>query len=305
MHLSDEAGERSLSIGGCTVNVRVPREPELLNPTRIVLNVRGFPDEDSARAYGRRLKDAVAVAAALQQFGVDLGEGRASAMLDDTLKDRIKAEKGITLREDLHGLDVFHDDGHVRHLEVSPQESGASPPAALLAPVGAAFERVDELPKAILEVVQLLNAADYAGVPAARITLCLFAIEVMAPQIGWSRGGRTLLNDLILAVNASASVNDEESNQLAQSLAMLQEFGPLSNVRVWALLKALGMTAHWRELSEIYAARSNLLRGHFIDQQELAEAAASARRVAQDILLATLTQQGTNVASILGTGRRD
>ncbi|MGF1608904.1 MAG: hypothetical protein ACFCUQ_05885 [Kiloniellales bacterium] len=299
VHLNDEAGERALSIGGSTVNVRVPREPELLNPTRIVLNVRGFPDEESATAYGKRLKAAVAVAAALQGFGIDLGDGQAGSLLDEALKGQIKAEKNITLREDLHGLDVFHDDGTVRHLEVSPQEAGASPPAALLAPVGQAFRWVQDLPKPLIEVAQLLNAADYAGVPGARIVLSLFAIEMMAPQLGWSYGARTLLNDLILAVNSSASVDDEESTQLAQSLAKLQEYGPLSNVRVWALLKDLGMTGHWRSLTGIYDARSNLLRGNFVDKQQLEEASVTARQVAQDVLIAALKQQGADVASLL------
>ena len=218
-YLTDDASEPSFSIGARTLGVQSPQHAEKLKSTRVILNARGLPDEGTAVAFGNRLRSAVSVAAALRQFGVDMGENRATSMLARWVKDRIQAGQNITIRDDVHGLDIFHDDGTIRHFGMSAEATVSTPAQVFLGQVGIAFEWVVGLPENLIEAAQLLNAADYSGAPLVKLALSCSAIETMAPDLQWTDEARALVDDLIQIVKANASVAKMERDQIAQALA--------------------------------------------------------------------------------------
>src|SRR5690606_6816106 len=154
-YITDDSGEPSFQLEQRNLAVTAPRPadtppPDNLNSRHLVVNARGFENCKQARAFGAQFKNAVIVASALRQFGVDVGEDSPTGMIAQSVKDSFKAQRGVTLRDDVHGLDIFQDNEMVRIITVSAEAKVSTPAQIFFTQVGAVFE-AGELPDKIIE----------------------------------------------------------------------------------------------------------------------------------------------------------
>lgn len=299
LYITDETDSPVLTLGRNKVSVRGIQEGDKLDTQRLVLSVGGMAAEDEARSYGERLKNAVIVASALRRFGVDTGEDRATTTYAQHMKDHVKAKTGVTIRDNVHGLDVYYADGKTSHPIVSAQGKVSLPAAKFFDPVVAAFEWVEQLPPHLIEAARLLNAADYAGAPVVMLALSAAAVEVMAPDTKWSAIAKAFIGGMKSAVAAEAALSETERDNITQTLGQL-DIGPSTGVRVRELLKQLGMMERWQEFSKMYQVRGKLLHGTYVPRDEIQAAAGRARELARAVLIASIAQLGVDTVTVVG-----
>ncbi|MEA3065667.1 MAG: hypothetical protein QOJ27_2119, partial [Sphingomonadales bacterium] len=73
-----------------------------------MLNARGLPSEEAARKMGERLRRALIVRSAVRRTGLNLGEDRPTSQLADSIKNELKEVHGVSIRDNVLGLDVFY-----------------------------------------------------------------------------------------------------------------------------------------------------------------------------------------------------
>ncbi|MEM7227017.1 MAG: hypothetical protein AAF495_28880 [Pseudomonadota bacterium] len=292
--LTDNNKEPTFEVGGRRILVTSHDKGDNLNSTKILLNARQFPDKASAVSFGEKLKIAVSLASALRRFGVDTGEDRATSMIGKTVKDEIKEKFGVTLRNDVHGLDVFEDDDHVRFHSMSASATVSTPASVYFKQVDFAYEWAENLPAHLVEAAKLLNNADLADAPNLKLALACSSIETMAPDASWSRSTNSLLDHLILTARSDERTPDEERRHIIHSIQSMKDFGPSVGVRVRKLLDQLGLADQRGKLSKIYRVRSKWLHGKYISKQEQQDASERARSLALDLLFASLEKRGAD-----------
>lgn len=78
----------------------------------LILDARGFGSEAEALEFGGRLKKALEISSVASRVGVDAGQNLPMAYAGRALKEAL-AKDGISVRNNIHGLNVFQDDPKV------------------------------------------------------------------------------------------------------------------------------------------------------------------------------------------------
>lgn len=249
-----------------------------LDSKRLVLNVRGINAESDAHSFAGQLVDSVHVAAAIRKMGVDLGEDKASTVMFNGAKKAVHDRSGITIRDDVHGTDVFFDDGFVRHFSMNASVSVSMKAETVLNEFSEVFRWVSNLPSGVIEFAKLLNRADITLDPAAKLAVSFSAIESYTEPLNWSDEAKKFIGELV--VIAAQNSNFLESKEIHSRLESMRDFGPSSNKRVRGLLDRLGLSSHAKLLTKHYKVRSKLVHGVYVPMSIIQEAANEVRAIA-------------------------
>jgi hypothetical protein len=80
----------------------------------LVMNTTGFECQEQAEAFARKLKSACEVSSVAARLGIDSGTDLPTSGFGKLVKDRVREQSGLILRDNVHGLDVFLDEPNVR-----------------------------------------------------------------------------------------------------------------------------------------------------------------------------------------------
>ena len=129
--LKIEANEHRFRVAGREVVLSPQVDGETIHENEwLVINARGFVEQEEARQFGHKLKSALDLASVATRLGVDAGVDLATSGLGRTVKEQIAKDMGTIVRDNIHGLDVFADDPKRAHFSSArnrnrPCQSGA------------------------------------------------------------------------------------------------------------------------------------------------------------------------------------
>ena len=181
----------------------------------LVINARGFSSDAGAREFAHRLKLACEVASVSTRLGVDTGRDIATSGFGKMVKDHVLKETGVTLRDNVHGIDVFADDPNVRfgHMDATLTVHAAPEPfLTILSSLGAS---IGEVSQSTRDVVLLMNFALMRPEPVAQIVFAFSAVEMLGQDEDWTPTQRRLLADLATIAKEHTDGSDDERNEVA------------------------------------------------------------------------------------------
>jgi hypothetical protein len=241
--------------------VLTPPTPDLkiLDSEWLVMNARGFENEDEARLFGHRLKLAVDLSAVAARVGVDTGRNRPTAGLGKIVKDAL-AERGLQVRDNVHGLDVFPDDPDTRIFAMSATGIVHAAADPFLSDLDELVQTSTVPSQRIADVVLLLNYALMRPEPVAQIVFAVSAVESLGQDETWTNDQRVLLNQLALAAEASSTAPAAERFEVAEAIRKSLHRLTLRQ-GVFRLLDRLALQHLKRPWDDLYAERSTLVHG--------------------------------------------
>ena len=278
-------------IGG--VAAELTTDPENYTPgktSEVKINVRSIADADVAQRFGVYLRRAISVMAALRRQGVDLGEDAPTASLGRAVREQLEATGGHNIRNNMHGVDVFFEERPTYYIGVSATGYTSLPATRLAAQIEGVLPWIENVPVNLLQVANLLNAADNTPAEEAKIALTMSAIEALAPEIEWSERQRKPIADLHQKLLAD-SKSEGELEAVAATLNGILG-GPGIGARLRRMLDDLGLNERWLELRELRKLRGKMMHGEHIKKSERIDVADRTRRLAAELFAASLRQQG-------------
>src|SRR4051812_17744570 len=78
----------------------------------LVINARGIRTKKTASHLARRIKGASELAALCARVGIDSGVDRPTAGIGASVREQARTQ-GTEIRDNVHGIDVFRDQGNV------------------------------------------------------------------------------------------------------------------------------------------------------------------------------------------------
>jgi hypothetical protein len=266
----------------------------------LIINARGFATEEAASTFAENLRAALVVRSAARRTGIDLGEDRPTAWLANDIKAAIKRQTGISIRDDVHGGDVFFEDGKTVYHSSTVTVSVSIPAEDFVPDINGSFNWVGHIEPVLLDAARLLNVADLQAPPIVKLSLSAAAIEALTPAVPWSAEAKALLDDTIGRIENEQVLAPEEQERLIGSLQSIRDFGLSGGRRVRAHLENIGQQGLSAELAPATKTRGKLLHGKYVGREELQTAAEAARNVAQKIFEIALTEAGVSPEALRG-----
>jgi len=226
----------------------------------LVLNARGFGSEGDAREFGRRLQAALHLSSAATRLGIDPGRDLPTSGLAAHVKQHIARETGATVRDNVHGLDVFVDDPNVVIFNLSATATVHASRDPFLAYAAELHTQVAALSEEARDIVLLLNFALMRPEPVAQIVFAVSAVEMLGQDEEWTESQRSLLGALGEYAAASAIGTESERSEVIDALKTGLHRLSLRQ-GVFRLLGRLGLSHLRRQWDALYAERSALVHG--------------------------------------------
>ena len=125
----------------------------------LVMNAKGFKLENDARDFAKKLKAATEISSVATRLGINSGIDVRTLAFGQFIKDRNR-EHGITIRDDIHGVDVFPDDPKVRiPYADQPTVSLPAEPNPFLSDLTTLFDAAENLSQNTKDIILLLSLA--------------------------------------------------------------------------------------------------------------------------------------------------
>jgi hypothetical protein len=253
--------ERHLTIAGRAVVLAASMpDTDIENDYWLVMNARNFENEEAAKAFGKKLKRAVDLSSAISRLGVDSGVDKATTSFSTMTKDAAFAADGTLLRDDVHGVDVFQDQQHVRIGQIRMVGMVRAPSEPFLTDLDSLYKVVDGGTERARDIVLLLNYALTRRDPVAQFVFAISAVEMLGQEETWSDSQRKLLAQLASAAEDSTVASSSECREVADAIRRSTQKISLRQ-GVIRLLESLGLTELRKKWDELYEERSRLVHG--------------------------------------------
>lgn len=106
--LNIPSSKHAFVVAGREALLQAPTEEILIQDSDwLIVNTRGFENDEEARVFGRNLQTSLHLASAVTRIGLDPGQDRPTSALAQHFKEGIAARTGKKIRDNVHGLDVF------------------------------------------------------------------------------------------------------------------------------------------------------------------------------------------------------
>lgn len=259
--LNIKAKEYRLQIGTSSV-ILSPQLPDLdiCDSDWLVMNTRPFDSEQEARTFARRLKTACEVSSVSARLGIDSGVDVPTSGFGKIVKDRVREQSGILLRDNVHGVDVFPDSPNVRVSHFSATGTVLAAPDPFLADINNYFEVIENASQRTSDIVLLLNYALMKPEPVAQIVFAFSAVEMLGQNEEWSADQRQLLHQLAGSAQNQAVGSRQEREEVADAIRKGMHKLSLRQ-GVMRLLTSLGLD-HLKPIwDDLYGKRSTLVHG--------------------------------------------
>ena len=172
--LNIPATEHLFEVDGRDVVLSSMADTNISDSSWLVMNVRGFENEQEATSFAAKLKAACEFSSVAARLGVDAGVDLPTSAFSSMVKDIIREQSGMLLRNNVHGLDVFRDHPSVRIGIIHASGKLLVAPDPFLSDLTRFYEQVDGASQTTRDMVLLLNYALMRPDPVAKI---VFAVE--------------------------------------------------------------------------------------------------------------------------------
>jgi hypothetical protein len=278
-HFEDEA--KSFQIDGGPELILVARDADALSKaSRFHLEGRGFPDEETAREAGERLRLCLRVLNSLLGLGIDVPTiDKTSGGVSDEVKEKVLLENNGIVLDNIVGLAVFPDDDkYFEYVMAGVGNVYPSDPSFLFKALGQVWQLEMQLDERAQDALEILGRATTETSPRARFLLTYLATERMVDRSSRSEHAKNLIKEFQKQVRC-AGLDSKEADSLCGALAYLNEqsfpsalFGLVENIDDPPELKGRRMRDF---LSECVSARNkiahNAILGPEINLPELAD----------------------------------
>lgn len=259
--LNIAANEYRFAVAGREVFLSAPTPEQTIRDSEwLVMNTRGFASEEDARQFGHGLRAAIELASVSTRLGVDAGRDLATAVFGQTVKDHIKRQTGATVRNDVHGVDVFEDDPNVVILSVSATGSVLANSEPFLSFAAELYHDAASLSDEARDVILLLNSALMRPEPIAQIVFAFSAVEMLGQRETWAPAQKELLAQLAASAKGSCLGTEQERHEVADAIVRGMQKLSLRQ-GVLRLLDRLGLAPLKQVWDGLYKERSTLVHG--------------------------------------------
>jgi hypothetical protein len=241
--------------------VMSPQLPETsINQSEwLVMNARGFNSETDAREFAGKLKAAAEISSVATRLGIDSGIDAPTAGLGQSVKDHIRQQDGLLVRDNVHGVEVFPDNPNVRIFHVNLTASVLTEPNPFLSDLTVFLDATESLSQKAKDIILLLNYALMRPEPVAQIFFAISAVEMLG-QEDWSADQIHLLEKLAIEAESETIGTVYERREVSDAIKRsLHKIGLLQGVM--RLLDDLGLSHLKREWKRLYRERSKLVHG--------------------------------------------
>jgi hypothetical protein len=259
--LNVQAREYRLVVVGRELVLSAPLpDTDICDSEWLVMNARGFASEGDAAAFGDHLKAACEVSSVAARLGIDTGVDLPTAGFGSLVKERVRDQAGLLLRDNVHGLDVFADDPNVRIAHISGTGVIRKDPDPFLSDLDHLHRCAASASRRTRDVILLLNYALMRPEPVAQIVFSISAVEMLGQGEEWSGDQRQLLDELADAAAQGAIGTQEERQEVAEAIRK-GTYKLSLRQGVLRLLASLGLSHLKKEWDSVYAERSTLVHG--------------------------------------------
>lgn len=171
---------------------------------RLYISGKGFDSENNARNAGLRTQSALLLASAESRIGANCGQDKISARLAPFLKDKAKAEHGITLHDDVHGLFVYPDTGADRFFGLKAEMTVGRSAERFLKSFQNFAEQAPLFTERQYIALELINSSHFELTGRARLLTLVTAMEVMCEAKESSGPIKDIVSVAMKAVAAQA-----------------------------------------------------------------------------------------------------
>lgn len=222
-HFEDET--KAFQIEGGPEVILVARDADTLSKaSRFHLEGRGFPDEETARKVGERLRLRLRVLNSLLGLGIDVPTtDMTSGSVSEEVKEKILLENNGIVLDNIAGLAVFPDDD--KYFEYVMAMSGnvyPSDPSFLFKALGQVWPLEMQLDERAQDALEILGRATTETSPRTRFLLTYLAAERMVDRPSRSDQAKELIKDFQEQVRC-AGLTPKEADSLCGALAYLNE----------------------------------------------------------------------------------
>jgi hypothetical protein len=226
----------------------------------LVMNVRGFESEEKARSFGRKLKSACELSSVAARLGIDSGTDLPTAGLGQLMRNRIRGESGLLVRDNIHGVDVFLDDPAVRIVSFNASGTVRATPHRFLGDLKDFFEALPSISQKTKDIILLLNYALLRSEPVAQIVFAFSAVEMLGQDEDWSSDQKQLLDELADAARKSTTGSVDEREEVVSAIRRNMHRVSLRQ-GVMRLLSSLSLDHLKKRWDKLYEERSTLVHG--------------------------------------------
>lgn len=186
----------------------------------LVITGDGFASENAALETGERVKLALLWLGVKCRVGIDIGDDTARGGVGDYLAKKVLAERGVQLKSDVHGLNVYSTEIPVKFISSTAR-----------ATVGIRDERVTKIlsdactsdfePSEKQWVAfALYNLSHFEGPPRARLITLVVTIEALLKRSKRSQEAREHITKLI-EITKSSGLDERDRDSILSSLKEL------------------------------------------------------------------------------------
>lgn len=260
-NLNIKEKEHHINIDGydITVSSQLP-DDDISDSEWVVMNTRGFSHQKEAENFSEKLKLACELASVSMRLGLDSGKNLATSGFFKSVKNRLKEESGIILRNNVHGIDVFSDDPNVRIAHLKATGIVRASGDIFLKDLSTFYNEVEEASNTTKDIVLLLNYALMRPDPVAKIVFAFSAVEMLGQDESWSPDQIQLIDAVSKLVDKQNIGTKKEKEEVKDSIG--KGLHKLSlRQGVLRLLSKLNLEHLKKEWDRLYSERSTLVHG--------------------------------------------
>lgn len=226
----------------------------------LVVNTRGFESELSAKEFGHKLRAAAQFSSVACRLGIDAGIDLATSALGDDFRKQVEAQTGTTIRNNVHGIDVFADYPNVVFFAINGTATVLASQDPFLQDLNALHAIADCTSERAQDIALLLNYALMRVEPVAQIVFAVSAVEMLGQDETWSAEQRQLLGELARVAKGSEIGTQEERDEIATAITKSMHRITLRQ-GVRRLLDRLNLSHLKKPWDDLYSERSTLIHG--------------------------------------------
>ena len=215
--LNIPSAKYSLEVAGREAVLSSMTDSNISDSSWLVMNVRGFENNQEATAFAARLKAACEFSSVAARLGMDAGVDLPTSSFSSFVKESIRQESGISLRNNVHGIDVFVDGPNVRIGIIEASGRGLVAPDPFLADLTGFYEQVGGASQTTRDIVLLLNYALMRPDPVAQIVFAFSVVEMLG-QCDWSSDQKLLLDRLAISEGQSDLAPLDERSEVVYAI---------------------------------------------------------------------------------------
>jgi hypothetical protein len=226
----------------------------------LIINARDFSTEEEARQFARRLRAALEISAVATRLGIDAGRrDLPTSGLGEAYRRRIKEQTGMSVRDNIHGIDVFVDDPSIGFFNIQGTGTVRANPELFLRDLDALHGAAVGLSPRAHDILLLLNSALMQPDPVAQIVFAFSAVEMLGQEETWSANQKSLLEQMAVAAESASTGSPDERHEVAEAIRKLHRLTLRQGVvRMLDHLRLSHLKGDWDRL---YSERSTLVHG--------------------------------------------